>query len=308
VPGTHYGSGVIRKGTVDDIPRVAAMRQRAWPESIVTEEGMRHLLAAVPARAEQAQFAFEEGDEILGWATASRTWWHPDPDAGVLTIAVDPSRRGEGIGTALADAADEHLARLRVRTTLSPSLDEPAARALAQRRGFVQVAAMTVSGVDPRTVEPRRVPEGVELVPLADLDDPRPVYELDLELSRDIPNEEFDGISLGDWAAEFWKTPLLDQDASLVALVDGELAGLTMIRVDRPSGRAENNLCGVRRPHRGRGLASLLKSHSLRRAAKLGATIALTDNDETNAPMLAVNTRLGYRPYARRLRWKRTSA
>jgi hypothetical protein len=81
---------------------------------------------------------------------------------------------------------------------------------------------------------------------------------------------------------------------------------MTMIRVDRPSGRAYNNLCGVRRRHRRRGLALLLKSHSLRRAAELGATIALTDNDETNAPMLAVNTALGYRPFARRLRWERS--
>lgn len=307
MPGTQYGCRVIREGTLDDIPRAAALRQRAWPESIVTEEGMRHLLSTVPARVGHAQFAFEDAGEILGWATASRTWWHPDPDAGVLTIAVDPTRRGEGIGTALAEAGDAHLKALGVRLTLSPSLDEPAARALAHGRGFVQVAAMTVSGVDPHTVEPRPIPAGVELVPLADLDDPRPVYELDLEVGRDIPNDEYDAMSLDDWTAEFWKTPLLDADASLVALVDGELVGVTMIRVDRPSGRAANNLCGVRRAHRGRGLALLLKSHSLHRAAGLGATIALTDNDETNAPMLAVNTRLGYRPFARRLRWERTS-
>jgi len=37
-------------------------------------------------------------------------------------------------------------------------------------------------------------------------------------------------------------------------------------------------------------------------------TIALTDNDETNAPMLAVNQRLGYRPFTRRLEWERAAA
>jgi GNAT superfamily N-acetyltransferase len=148
----------------------------------------------------------------------------------------------------------------------------------------------------------------MELLPFAALDDPEPVHRLDLELSRDIPNEEYDAIELEEWTAQFWKSPVIDDDASLVVLVDGELAGLTMIRVDRPSGRAQNNLCGVRRSHRGRGLALLLKSHSLRRAAELGATIALTDNDETNAPMLAVNQRLGYRPFARRLEWERSRA
>ena len=93
-----------------------------------------------------------------------------------------------------------------------------------------------------------------------------------------------------------------------MAYVDGRLAALTMLRVDRPSGRAQNNLTATRREYRGRGLARLLKSHSLHRAAEAGATRAITDNDETNAPMLAVNTALGYRPFARRVEWERRPA
>ena len=91
-----------------------------------------------------------------------------------------------------------------------------------------------------------------------------------------------------------------------MAYVDGELAALTMLRVDRPSGRAQNNLTGVRRQYRGRGLARLLKTHSLHRVAQAGATSAITDNDETNAPMLAVNRSLGYRHLVRRVEWERT--
>jgi GNAT superfamily N-acetyltransferase len=299
---------VIREGTLDDIPRAAALRQRAWPESIVTEEGTRHWLASAPERAELALLAWEEDDELLGWATTARNWWTSAPDGGILSITVEPSRRGEGIGTALAEAADEHLDRLGVRTTRAGSLDEPGARALAARRGFSELAASAVSSVDPRTVEPRPVPAGVELVPLAALDDPAPIHALDMELSRDIPNEDFEAIGLDEWKNLFWESPLIDGEASLVAFVDGEVAGLTMIRIHPPSGRAQNNLCGVRRAYRGRGLALLLKSHSLRRAAELGAAIALTDNDETNAPMLAVNRRLGYSPFARRLEWERSPA
>jgi len=302
-----YGGAMLREGTLDDIPRAAALRQRAWPESIVTEEGMRHWLTGVPARAELALFAWEQDGELRGWATAARNWWSAEPDGGILSLTVDEPHRGERIGTALAEQADEHLARLGVRTTRAGSLDEPGARALAASRGFTELAAATVSGVDPRTVDPRPVPADVELVPLAGIDDPEPIYALDIEVSRDIPNEDVDAIELEEWKATFWTSPLVDDEASLVALVDGQVAGMTVIRVDRPSGRAQNNLCGVRRQYRGRGLALLLKSHSLRRAAELGATIALTDNDETNAPMLAVNRRLGYAPFARRLEWERVS-
>jgi GNAT superfamily N-acetyltransferase len=62
-----------------------------------------------------------------------------------------------------------------------------------------------------------------------------------------------------------------------------------------------------RPPFRGRGIATALKSRSLARAAELGATIVLTDNEELNAPMLAVNAKLGYRPFSRRIAWEKVS-
>ena len=40
----------------------------------------------------------------------------------------------------------------------------------------------------------------------------------------------------------------------------------------------------------------------------IAATIATTGNDESNAPMLAVNTKLGYRPFARHVEWERVTA
>jgi len=296
---------VIREGTLDDIPSAAAMRQRAWPDTIVTAEGMRHSLENVPERAELLMLAWDEGGEIVGWGTVGREWWVSEAGRGTLVVAVDPGRRGEGIGSALAAAGDQHLTAIGVTTARAGSVDEPGARALATRLGFTAIAAASTSAVDPRTVTPEPIPDGVRVVPFADLDDPRALYDLDVEVSNDIPNEEFDGVSFEEWRDEFWRSPLIDQDASLVAFVGDELAALTMIRIDEPSGRAQNNVTGTRRAFRGRGLAHLLKTHSLHLAGQRGATIAITDNDETNAPMLSVNTRLGYRPFSRRLEWER---
>ena len=298
---------MLRAGTIDDVPRAAAMRQRAWPNLIIDEEGMRHSLESVPHRAELALFAFEDDGGLVGWATASREWQRSEPDHGGLTIAVEPTRRGEGIGSALAAAAERHLVELGIATTHAGSLDEPGARALGARLGYSIVGASSTSAVDPRGVEPLPIPDDVRLVPFGELDDPRPVYELDLEVARDIPHEVYDAVTLEEWTREFWRTPFIDPDASLAAYVDGELAALTMIRVDRPTGRAHNNLAGTLRRYRGRGLATLVKSHSLRRTAELGVTNAITDNDETNAAMLAVNRKLGYRPFARRLEWERVT-
>jgi GNAT superfamily N-acetyltransferase len=146
------------------------------------------------------------------------------------------------------------------------------------------------------------------VVRFAELEDPRAVYELDDEVSRDIPNQEYGGVPFEEWREEYWQSPFVHQEASLAAFVGDELAAVTMIRVDVPSGRAHNNLTGTRARFRGMGLARLLKSHSLHVAAGLGATIAVTDNDETNAPMLAVNRSLGYRPFSRRVEWERATS
>ncbi len=50
------------------------------------------------------------------------------------------------------------------------------------------------------------------------------------------------------------------------------------------------------RAPRGRGLGLLVKQRSLAQAAAAGITRVMTQNDETNAPMLAINRKLGYTP------------
>lgn len=55
-------------------------------------------------------------------------------------------------------------------------------------------------------------------------------------------------------------------------------------------------MTGVRRDRRGRGLAYAVKLDSLRQARELGLDTMLTANDLENAPMLAVNRKLGFEP------------
>ena len=188
-------------------------------------------------------FAYEDAGRIDGWATAGRAWWHHDPGQGMVTIAVDPERRGRRIASALADA-DAHLAALGIRTTRTESLDEPAARALAGKWGFTAIGASSTSAVDPRTVDPLPVPDGVEIVPFAELTDPEPVYQLDIETSADIPNETFEAIPFEEWVREYWRAP----DHRQRCEPDGNRRRRARRCDDGPrrlpSGRAHNNLTG----------------------------------------------------------------
>lgn len=302
------GTFAVRDATADDYPAAAALRAANEPDRIVSAQGMAVWMGDLPGRAGLATWLAEADGEAIGWAMAMRAWTQPDDGVGSVDVVVHPDHHRRGIGTALADLVRGQCAELRLHTVRAMSRDAPGARAMAARHGFRATHLSTTSTVDPRTITPGPVPPDVRLVPFAELDDPQPVFDLDLEVSRDVPGDEsFESMTLADWSARFWRSPVVDDECSLLAYVDGEPAGLTMLRLDRASGRAHNNITGVRRAHRRRGLARLLKSHSLHRAARLGATQAATENDETNAAMLAVNAGLGYRPSSRRVEWERSA-
>ena len=306
-PAPGYDRTVIRRGTLDDIPAAAALRQRAWPDAIITAEGMRHQLEAHSEIARMGYFA-AEADGILAGCDQCRL----GPLPGSARARVDEPLRRSGS----AWTGHRHATRRRCRRPPGRDRDHGHAGGLARHaRGAGTCPASRVCGgrllgrlcgrPSHRDSAPRA--RRVEILSFAELDDPFALYEAYLEIGADVPLEPPENVTYEQWLASWWNGPLVDRDASVVALVDGELAAMTMIRVDRPSGRAQNNLAGTRRPYRNRELATLVKSHSLSRAGALGATIAVTSNEERNAPMLAVNTRLGYRPFARRLEWERTT-
>ena len=107
-----------------------------------------------------------------------------------------------------------------------------------------------------------------------------------MAVSLDVPTDfPFDNVTFEEWHGRWWQHPDVDLEISAVAIVDGTPAAISMLRVDRASGRAGNDITGTLRSHRGRGLATLLKQETSRRAAAAGVTVVVTGNDATNAPM-----------------------
>jgi GNAT superfamily N-acetyltransferase len=132
------------------------------------------------------------------------------------------------------------------------------------------------------------------------------VFELDSEAMLDIPGEiAMDDLSFEQWLEDYWRHPDMDLDASVAAVVDGRPVAFSHLRVAAPGSRAITDMTGTRRDYRGRGLALLVKRATLVNAARRGIELVLTENDETNAPMLRVNEKLGYRPAGSTLGWSR---
>ena len=293
----------MREGGPDDFGAATELLNGVWPHRVGSERALRHAAATEPTGAHRRYFAADADGRLAGWATAAIEYQSSERP-GFLQVSVAPGFRRAGIGTALLERCEAHLAGLGVSTVLSFSTPDEAARAFAAAHGFRHTNTNRISAVDPRTIEPPSAPAGVELSPLGRLD-PHQVYELDSEAMGDVPGEvAMDDVSFDQWLADYWGHPDTDLEASTAAVVDGRPVAFTHLRAG-PGGRAVTDMTGTLRAYRGRGLALLAKSATLVNAAASGVELVLTENDETNAPMLRINQKLGYRPFGSTLVWSR---
>ncbi len=294
---------MVREGSSDDFAAATGLLDRVWPHRVGSEQGFRHAAAVEPPDAHRRYWAAEDDGTLVGWATAAIEYQSSERP-GFLQASVAPESRGSGVGSALLERCEAHLAGLGVATALSVSTPEEASRSFAAKHGFRHTHTTRISGVDPRTIEPQSAPPGVDLRPLAQLD-PRKVHVLDAEAMADVPGEvAMDDVSFEQWLEDYWRHPDTDLDASMAAVIDGRPVAFTHLRI-APGGRAVSDMTGTLRDYRGRGLALLAKRAALVNAAERGVELVTTENDETNGPMLRVNEKLGYRPVGSALAWAR---
>jgi len=299
---------VIRDALIDDAPRAAELFALVNPEFVTSTAGVRHFMETCPREARRRWWCAEHDGEIVGWASVGLVTDTSEEGVGWISLTVHPEQRRHGIGSELAALADEHAASIGVRRLLAWSRAGDRIEEFARSQGFTQTGSHDMLVVDPRTVAAPDPPPGVELLPCSAFEhDPTPIHHVDTVSVLDEPGEvTFDDIPLERWLRNHWAHPLLDRDASFVAVVDGVPATVTFIQTDRERRRGSNNGTGTLPEYRGRGLATLAKRASLSRAAALGITAAYTGNDVTNAPMLAINRKLGYAPRSTMLDWAKT--
>jgi len=130
-----------------------------------------------------------------------------------------------------------------------------------------------------------------------DHDSMRKLHELVQLISADMPSlAPFTPISYEQWESFELKNPNLLPEGYMVAKDGSKYVGLSTVwRIDQePRGLVQGNT-GVRREYRGRGIAVALKLKVIDFARRNGYVKVKTWNASNNAPMLAVNTMLGFK-------------
>lgn len=283
---------VVRQAVADDAEAVAAVRVVVAPYKVMSPAATRHMLTVQSPGERFLPLVAERDGEVVAWSSAGLNVWTSEPGQAHLSIYVHPDYRKQGIGSELAERLHQHLTEvgaIRVRTFVQPEGLE-----FARNLGYDGTRQMHFAGVELTSLpEPPETPEGIELVAF-DAVDPRAAYTADAIASLDEPGDSpLDSVDYDKWLAEIWNGPALDKSLSVAAMAGDEMASFTA--VETHGDRMWSGMTGTIPGYRGKGLAKVVKSAALRRAAAAGISSAYTSNDDENGPMLAINNWLGYR-------------
>ena len=280
----------VRPAGPDDAAALAKLRSSAVPYFVGTAEGMRSRLS--DSETSGCWIALIDGDPG-GFALSRR----PYNGGSRVTVTVHPDHVRKGVGSTLLRSVEERVLA-DGGTHVNAVADGTAGRDFAVANGYDVGREHRFSGADVAAApEPPAVPDGLELRPLAAVD-PRAIWVLHVRVSPDDPSGLAVSQPYETWYEEDWAFPDHAADLGLAVLDGDEPIAFTHVFADRERGAIWSAMTGVHPAYRGRGLAHLVKAHALRTAREAGITYAYTANDAANAPMLAVNDKLGYRPAA----------
>jgi mycothiol synthase len=288
--------------TDEDLGNVARIVSTVTPDSPISIEEMRWQQRTYPGG--RRFVAWLDGQPV-GAGGAGRAYTYPADFEGLWgNISVLEPFRRRGVGSALLAAASD-VGREHGKTMLvgRTTADRQDAIDFLEHRGFTEYERMKqvrldLAGLALPEVAP---PDGVIVSSLEDRPDAvQGVYGVALEALPDIPG---DGPPAPSTFEEFRirdvDRPTNPPGAFIVAIEaeTGRVIGYAnLIIVPGNPKVAWHGMTGVARAWRGRGVAMALKRATIEWAVANGLEALEGANDIDNAPMRAVNKRLGYQP------------
>jgi GNAT superfamily N-acetyltransferase len=274
---------------------ITASALRDWDERQTPEDIHRRYVAAL-------------GETITGYGTFYRSASEKKPRF-LVWLTIDAGYRRRGYGTRLYDELAQTAVDLGA-TEFSTECrdDDPDGLRFATQRGFqidrnhfrseLDLTTFDLSAFWPLVEQVEA--QGIRFTSLADegqTDEAlHKLYRLNKQTALDNPSSDGTfhqtfALFLEQIVRAHWF-----RAAGQLLAVDGErYVGMAAIGISDDGVTAFNAFTGVDAGYRGRKIAQALKVLGARFAIDEGAHLIRTSNDSLNAPMLAINDRMGYR-------------
>lgn len=290
----------VRAFVPADVPAWLGVVNPALGRSTTPEQ-----LQAEDARASglNLRWVFEDGGEVLGVARLNDFPFVPE---GFLQahVIVLPDERGKGVGGKLTAVLREAVPDDVLGLSVSVRDNDPYSLEWARQRGFQQVAHRFASELDLQAFDlrpfqtdfDRAAAQGVTFTTLEKASDATLERYLNFHADRLMETPDLSGHAR--WPlSQVRQTLHLDDDPHperifLALSPAGEWLGNTAVVAY--GDMAYNELTAIHPTARGRGLALPLKVQAIQAMQHAGFRIMRTNNHSRNAPMIAVNRRLGF--------------
>jgi GNAT superfamily N-acetyltransferase len=298
----------IRRYRDDNLPARVELSnlENPLPASL---EAARHAEENLPPDRLVIRFVGEESGRLIAYASIVGGVF-TDPGTFQLHVQVHPDHRGRDHGRALWDLLERQLGYLAWRKLLVQTwADREAALAMLGRRGFAQAHEDLFLRLDlARYERPKDYAEkirqvelqGIVIRPYAEINDndkERRLWRIFEDSEADVPHavpyrkRDFD-----EWKRAF-QSPSLDTSTYVVALDGEEFVGVTgLVQPGGKDAPAMPLVTGTVPAYRGRGIATAVKYAAMELYKERGVPALVTGNARDNAPMLAINKRLGFEP------------
>ncbi|HZU12454.1 MAG TPA: GNAT family N-acetyltransferase [Chloroflexota bacterium] len=305
-------SPLIRRSRPEDDEAILRVYNTIQSDFVpMSVEFYRHWYRTRPPGTFLERYVAVAGDEIVGSLDLAERHEYAEPGVYQAYLDVAPDHRGRGIGGALFELAERRAReqgaralRALVRAHHSESISFAAHRGMRPTARIDRPSRLDVSRANlARSDERERAlaTEGILIRTLAetgftDQEMLRRIMLLAHEAGSDIPGSpprpspDFDR-----WLADLTTNPNKSPDRFWIAFEGDQPVGVAWLGAIAGE-HADNGLTGVARSHRGRGVARALKGRTVHWARDNGIHYIHTANNVANAPMLAINTDLGYQP------------
>jgi len=303
----------LRPASVDDVEIVADLGTVYDPDDPRDPAMLRFFWESSPADEPVVRMLASADGKDVGFIAAGHGPWKPDATRfGWIRVVLEPgSWTASRYHELVAAGEDWHRAQgtaavvARLRSRFTAEIEELISRGYVEERRQREweldlVARREQLLTTAAAARQKMKAAGVTMLTLDVDSDPnkmQKVYDLTNESEQDIPTTvPIRTLPYDDWYRLWFGSPGIRLDRVWIARIGEEVVGISMVEIPPGRGTSWTSYTGVAKRARGRGIARALKYETVAQAIELGLTRIRTSNDGDNAPILHINSEMGYAP------------